>query len=120
MDKVMSEDGSVTATLRLLRLMVKHAWDLKSILENGLAETPTAPWKGIIPQVFSRLSHPESYVRMSVSDLLCRIANDSPHLIVYPAVVGSSTNVSDSKYSPHDGMYPLPSYMLCYIINENK
>ena len=43
---------------------------------------------GIIPQLFSRLNHPEAYVRQSISDLLCRIAGDAPHLIVYQAVVG--------------------------------
>ena len=40
------------------------------------------------PQLFSRLNHPEAYVRQSISDLLCRIAGDAPHLIVYQAVVG--------------------------------
>lgn len=50
---------------------------------------------GIIPQLFSRLSHPELYVRQSISDLLCRVAHDAPHLIVYPAVVGSSTKMED-------------------------
>ena len=39
-------DGNVTATLRLLRLLVKHAWELRETLEDGLAATPTAPWKG--------------------------------------------------------------------------
>lgn len=43
---------------------------------------------GIIPQLFSRLNHPESYVRGSVSDLLCRLAVDAPHLVLYPAIVG--------------------------------
>lgn len=51
---------------------------------------------GIIPQLFSRLSHPELYVRQSISDLLCRVAHDAPHLIVYPAVVGSSTKMEDT------------------------
>jgi PI-3-kinase-related kinase SMG-1 len=51
---------------------------------------------GIIPQLFSRLSHPEVYVRQSISDLLCRVAHDAPHLIVYPAVVGSSTKMDDT------------------------
>ena len=50
---------------------------------------------GIIPQLFSRLSHPEAYVRQSVSDLLCRVAVDAPHLIVYPAVVGASSSASE-------------------------
>ncbi|EDO48437.1 predicted protein [Nematostella vectensis] len=88
-----SDDGNVTATLRLLRLLVKHAGELRTVLEEGLAHTPTRPWKDIIPQLFSRLNHPETYVRQSVSDLLCRIAMDAPHLIVYPAVVGSATSM---------------------------
>ena len=41
-------DGNITATLRILRLLVKHAWELRGVLEDGLAHTPTAPWKGII------------------------------------------------------------------------
>ncbi|KFM68139.1 Serine/threonine-protein kinase SMG1, partial [Stegodyphus mimosarum] len=86
-----SDDDNVTATLRLLRLVVKHASELRDVLEDGLAETPTAPWRGIIPQLFSRLNHPEPYVRQSISDLLCRVAQAAPHLIVFPAVVGSLT-----------------------------
>lgn len=79
----------VTATLRLLRLIVKHALGLQDVLEEGLATTPSDPWKVIIPQLFSRLNHHEPYVRKRVSELLCRVANDSPHLIIFPAVVGS-------------------------------
>lgn len=79
---------SITATLRLLRLVVKHAQELQNVLESGLSTTPTGPWKEIIPQLFSRLSHPEAYVRTRVSDLLCRIAVNTPHLITFPAVVG--------------------------------
>ncbi len=52
---------------------------------------------GIIPQLFSRLNHPESYVRRGVAELLCRVAHDAPHLIVYPAVVGCSTQHADVK-----------------------
>ncbi|XP_064619648.1 serine/threonine-protein kinase SMG1-like isoform X2 [Lineus longissimus] len=97
-------DGNITATLRLLRLLVKHAWELRGVLEDGLAHTPTTPWKGIIPQLFSRLSHPEAYVRQSVSDLLCRVAQDAPHLIVYPAVVGCSTCKMDCRDTERDGI----------------
>ena len=46
--------------------------------------------KGIIPQLFSRLNHPEANVRQSVSDLLCRVGQDSPHYIIYPAIVGAA------------------------------
>ncbi|OXU25637.1 hypothetical protein TSAR_001094 [Trichomalopsis sarcophagae] len=80
---------TITATLRLLRLVVKHASELQNVLESGLSTTPTGPWKEIIPQLFSRLSHPECYVRTRVSELLCRVAENSPHLITFPAVVGA-------------------------------
>lgn len=60
------------------------------MLESGLAVTPTKPWKAITPQLFSRLDHPETYVRKRLSELLCRVAEDSPQLITFPAVVGAS------------------------------
>lgn len=60
------------------------------VLESGLATTPTRPWKTITPQLFSRLDHPESYVRKRLSELLCRVAEDAPQLITFPAVVGAS------------------------------
>ncbi|KAI8501131.1 Serine/threonine-protein kinase smg1 [Branchiostoma belcheri] len=110
-----NEDGNVTATLRLLRLLVKHAGELRVELEEGLAKTPTAPWKGIIPQLFSRLNHPEGYVRQSISDLLCRVAQDSPHLIVYPAVVGCSSVATDKKNPAKEG----PGEMLSTILAES-
>ncbi|XP_059470336.1 serine/threonine-protein kinase SMG1 isoform X2 [Neocloeon triangulifer] len=89
-DKELAE-AALTATLRLLRLIVKHATSFQEVLEKGLASTPTAPWKGIIPQLFSRLNHPEPFVRRRLSELLCRLASDAPHLILFPAVVGCST-----------------------------
>ena len=36
----------MTATLRLLRLLVKHALELQATLKSGLSTTPTSPWKG--------------------------------------------------------------------------
>lgn len=84
-----AEYNTITATLRLLRLIVKHAIVLQTVLDNGLANTPTQPWKIIIPQLFSRLNHPEAYVRQRVSEFLCRVAEDAPHLITFPAVVGA-------------------------------
>jgi len=55
-----TEDCNVISTLRVLRLLVKHAWELRAVLEEGLAATPTAPWKGIIPQLFSRYDNIDS------------------------------------------------------------
>ncbi|XP_043946465.1 serine/threonine-protein kinase SMG1-like [Protopterus annectens] len=95
--KQSNDDVIVMATLRLLRLLVKHAGELRQGLEHGLATTPTAPWRGIIPQLFSRLNHPEVYVRQSICNLLCRVAQDSPHLILYPAIVGAISLSSESQ-----------------------
>ncbi|XP_064415220.1 serine/threonine-protein kinase SMG1 [Latimeria chalumnae] len=95
--KQSNDDVIVMATLRLLRLLVKHAGELRQGLERGLATTPTAPWRGIIPQLFSRLNHPEVYVRQSICNLLCRVAQDSPHLILYPAIVGTISLSSESQ-----------------------
>ncbi|XP_067639367.1 serine/threonine-protein kinase Smg1 [Eurosta solidaginis] len=85
----------VTVTLRLLRLIVKYAAGLQEVLEEGLRTTPLRPWKVIVPQLFSRLNHHEPYVRKSVSDLLCRLAQDRPHLIIFPAVVGAHQEIKD-------------------------
>ncbi|XP_012271718.1 serine/threonine-protein kinase SMG1 isoform X2 [Orussus abietinus] len=90
-DEEVDDCVTVIATLRLLRLVVKHALELQDALEAGLSTTPTAPWREIIPQLFSRLSHPEAYVRTRVAELLCRVAESSPHLITFPAVVGAGS-----------------------------
>lgn len=41
--------STVTATLRILRLIVKHALGLQDVLEEGLASTPSSPWKVCSP-----------------------------------------------------------------------
>ncbi|XP_030381065.1 serine/threonine-protein kinase Smg1 [Scaptodrosophila lebanonensis] len=84
------DNNMVTTTLRLLRLIVKHASGLQDVLEQGLKTTPIEPWKVIIPQLFSRLNHHEPYVRKSVCALLCRIAESRPQLVIFPAVVGAN------------------------------
>jgi PI-3-kinase-related kinase SMG-1 len=72
---------------------------LQDSLQEGLDQTPSQCWKGIIPQLFSRLNHPVKVVRNRISDLLCRIASDFPNLVIFPAVVGSvaSETVKVSK-----------------------
>ncbi|TDG41569.1 hypothetical protein AWZ03_012007 [Drosophila navojoa] len=84
------DSNMVTTTLRLLRLIVKHASGLQDVLEQGLKTTPIGPWKVIIPQLFSRLNHHEPYVRKSVCALLCRLAESRPQLVTFPAVVGAN------------------------------
>ncbi len=83
------EDKLIVATLRVLQLTVKHALELQESLQQGLESTPSSRWKAIIPQLFSRLNHPVQVVRSRISDLICRIAKDFPHLIIFPAVVGA-------------------------------
>lgn len=51
------DDMNVTASLRLLRLLVKYAGELKSELENGFNTTPTKPWKGTLGSTPLPLSH---------------------------------------------------------------
>ncbi|XP_078521376.1 serine/threonine-protein kinase SMG1 [Lissotriton helveticus] len=111
MSKQSTDDVIVMATLRLLRLLVKHAGELRQYLEQGLETTPTAPWRGIIPQLFSRLNHPEVYVRQSICNLLCRVAHDSPHLILYPAIVGTISLSSESQSSGNKLSSAIPTLL---------
>ncbi|XP_018612751.2 serine/threonine-protein kinase SMG1 isoform X2 [Scleropages formosus] len=109
--KQSNDDVIVMATLRLLRLLVKHAGELREGLELGLASTPTAPWRGIIPQLFSRLNHPEAYIRQSICSLLCRVAQDSPHLVLYPAIVGSISLGGEAQAAGSKLPSALPTFL---------
>uniref|UniRef100_A0A674MC73 non-specific serine/threonine protein kinase n=1 Tax=Takifugu rubripes TaxID=31033 RepID=A0A674MC73_TAKRU len=110
-NKQSNDDVIVMATLRLLRLLVKHAGELREVLELGLASTPTGPWRGIIPQLFSRLNHPEAYIRQSICSLLCRVAQDSPHLILYPAIVGSLSFGTEAQNAGNQLPSALPTFL---------
>ena len=92
------EQKVISATLRLLQLIVKHSFELEASLA-ALDETPSQCWRAIIPQLFSRLNHPVKVVRGRISDLLCRIGADHPNWVIFPAVVGSiaSETVKVSK-----------------------
>ena len=83
--------GTTAATLRLLHLTVNHPLELHEVFQLGMSSTPSAQWTGIIPQLFSRLNHPVPIVKQRISDLLARISESFPHLIIFPAVVGSLT-----------------------------
>lgn len=102
--KLQIEACCITATLRLLRLLVKYFEPLQSTLEDGFKDVDVHLWKSIIPQLFARLSHPSIAVRSLISKLLCEIAKESPHLVVYPAVVGSMSGGSWRK-SEAEGLF---------------
>ncbi|KAH8266834.1 hypothetical protein KR026_005016 [Drosophila bipectinata] len=104
------DSNLVTTTLRLLRLIVKHASSLQEVLEQGLRHTPIGPWKVIIPQLFSRLNHHEPYVRKSVCALLCRLAESRPQLVIFPAVVGANREQQQQAASTGEtSLPPVPS-----------
>ena len=81
----------ITATLRLLRLLAKHGAQLYDVFEENLVDINVRPWANIIPQLFARLDHPEQPVQSLIADLLCKIGEQSPQLIVFHCVVGSNS-----------------------------
>ncbi|CAF4176265.1 unnamed protein product, partial [Rotaria magnacalcarata] len=90
-----NDDASnVLVTLRLLRVLVRYPQQLCTIFETNLLSLPTVAWKRLIPQLFLRLNHPDSFVNDYVTNLLIRIAKDFPQLILYSVVVGIT---DDSK-----------------------
>ncbi|XP_037074413.1 serine/threonine-protein kinase SMG1-like [Pollicipes pollicipes] len=111
-------ERSTLAALRLLRLIVKHAAELRDQLMEGLADTPAGPWKAIIPQLFARLDHPEPYVRSSIGRLLCAVADDDPQLVIFPAVVGGdgcrATPDTEGEPTEVDGDQEVACRLDCY------
>ena len=94
-------DGfDLTATLRLLRLLVKYGDDMAGLFEERIGATPTRPWRTIVPQIFARLGHTDPRVRRQVQALIARIGADSPHTIVYPTIVGLEESSGSRHLSP--------------------
>ncbi|KAL1529840.1 hypothetical protein AB1Y20_000771 [Prymnesium parvum] len=88
-DEQSAEHASVSVPLRLLRLLLKHGAGLQQEFVDGISCTPSVVWRGIVPQLFARLSHPECVVRQHVQSLLCSIGKDLPELVLYPALAGT-------------------------------
>ncbi|VDO05039.1 unnamed protein product [Haemonchus placei] len=85
--------GSVSATLRILGLLAKHADFLHEVIDQGLRITNEHLWKDILPQLFARLSHPVKEVRESLLGLLSRLCYSAPHAVVFQAVAGASSSI---------------------------
>ncbi|KAG0341867.1 Serine/threonine-protein kinase smg1 [Podila horticola] len=81
----------ITATLRLLRLLAKHGGQLYEAFHENLTDINVGPWTNIIPQLFARLDHPEKPVQSLIANLLCKIGDQSPQLIVFHCVVGANS-----------------------------
>lgn len=88
------EASNLLVTLRLLRVLVRYPQQLRTLFDNSLVTMPTVAWKRLIPQLFSRLNHPDGFVRDYVTKLLVRIAKDYPQLVFYSVIVGIT---DDSK-----------------------
>jgi len=82
------------ATLRILRILISYGTDFPQLISCGLSVTPTSFWSYIIPQLFSHIGHPSPWVCDQVTSLIKRIGRDHPVLIVYPAVVNSTTTAA--------------------------
>jgi hypothetical protein len=77
----------VQAMLRVLALLVKHSELLDHTLESALAESASAPWGEISPQLFAQLGHPAEGARRTAAELLRALARASPATVVYPLLV---------------------------------
>jgi hypothetical protein len=86
---------NITATLRILRLLVKFGSDLclydsasrgASALATRLAAAPVAPWRGILPQLFARLMHHDEFVRSQVLQLVRRLGEIDAQAVIYALI----------------------------------
>lgn len=77
--------------MRLLRLLAKHGGQLYEAFHENLSDINVGPWTNIIPQLFARLDHPEKPVQSLIANLLCKIGEQSPQLIVFHCVVGANS-----------------------------
>lgn len=80
--KAEASDRNSTATLRLLRLLVKYGAYMPELFCAGFESTPTRPWREVIPQLFARLRNNVEFVRAQVQVLITRIGDESPHSVV--------------------------------------
>jgi tetratricopeptide (TPR) repeat protein len=92
----------ITATLRLIRIFARYGVGLQSTFQEGFSDTPLRSWKVVIPQLFSRLYHPEPIVCQEITNLLCRITHEYPHLMCYPAVLGAAEAEIDQDRSAEE------------------
>jgi PI-3-kinase-related kinase SMG-1 len=97
--KVEASDRNSTATLRLLRLLVKYGVYMPELFSVGFESTPTRPWREVIPQLFARLGNNAEFVRAQVQVLIARIGDESPHSVVC-ALARSSIRLQAGPSNP--------------------
>eukprot|EP01052_Picozoa_sp_SAG31_P054659 SAG31_NODE_14678_length_793_cov_1.106628_1_plen_263_part_11 len=117
---MIDSDQNIMVTLRLLRLLIKHGSSLQSVLSDGFQATPIGPWSAIIPQIFARIGHPNEYVRSQVQMLVAKIAQESPHLIIWPAIVGHQSAEDDGSRSLLDPVFDTLSRNFPELMREAR
>ncbi|XP_064478014.1 serine/threonine-protein kinase SMG1-like isoform X2 [Ornithodoros turicata] len=80
-------EGPTTAALRVVRLVACLGPLLGPAMEESLASCPIGPWKALVPQLLSLLTHPEACVQTTIQNLLEQVGRVAPHLLVYPLTV---------------------------------
>lgn len=73
-------------------MLVRYGSELESSFNIGFHNTDVRSWESIIPQLFSRLDHPNHFVQQQLCQLLCRIAINSPQLVVYNTLVALNSH----------------------------
>ncbi|VDM42302.1 unnamed protein product [Toxocara canis] len=94
--------GTVVATLRIVRLLVRHSDSLHALVDAEMRRTNEFLWKDILPQLFARLNHPVAAVRDTLCALLERVAALAPHAVCFPAIVGATQPIVMHSAEPDD------------------
>ncbi|OQR67973.1 serine/threonine-protein kinase SMG1-like [Tropilaelaps mercedesae] len=117
-----SDAAQAEATLRLLRLIVKHAHSLQETLESHMTNNiVTEPWHAIIPQLFARLNHPEEYVRRTLVRLIASIGESGAlRLVAYPAIVGEQAAHQEDRLANIRRLQQDPSQELSQSMAESS
>ncbi|KAJ3126559.1 Serine/threonine-protein kinase smg1 [Nowakowskiella sp. JEL0407] len=103
--KRLNSSTLISSALRVLRVLMKYGVRMKELFETNFSNPNTESWELIMPQLFSRLDHPDTFVRQQIINLLCRISQSSPHKAIYQTSVGSMSERIKSKNSASISSY---------------
>ena len=82
----------ITTTLRLLRLFAKHGAYLSSLFHDCFQTTPLRQWGHVTPQLFSRIYHPDSFVRELAKQFVLRLLGANPERLIYSVLAEGNAN----------------------------
>lgn len=95
----------ITVALRVLRLLTRFGAEevVAKAIKGIFTQGPVFPWRQVVPQLLSRAAHPILRVSSLIYTMLKRLAQDSPRLVVYPAVVDAQTKKWEQDGSSERG-----------------